>query len=212
MSLPHWKLSIIVTRGNPWWYLEKRNKRAGREACIAVWGPSQPLIGKHRAPGPGTGLQRHLAGTGREGSWAPASGRTLTWWKLCAAASDFPQSNRWLPSFPNPRDLFYVFLKGSRVSVTPAHKSQSKTRVSGRTGQEGESPNIPGKGGPFTSPPPGAVQGPGAASLRPLPRLRSPGSAVTSPERASTSGCCSNERERALPGAAVAHSLVWVHS
>lgn len=39
------------------------------------------------------------------------------------------------PSFPNPRDLFYVFLKGSRVSVTRAYKSQSRGRASGRTDQ-----------------------------------------------------------------------------
>ena len=90
--------------------------------------------------------------------------------------------------------------------MTPAHKSQSKTRVSGRTGQEGESPNTPGKGGPFTSPPPGAVQGPGAASLWLLLSPRSPGSVVTSPERGSTSGCCSNERKS--PGRRCCGSLI----
>lgn len=97
------------------------------------------------------------------------------------------------PSLPNPWDLFYVFLKGSRVSMMPAHKSQSG-RAGGRTGQQEESPNAPGKGGQIAYPRSGAAAGQGGLppGLRPsLGRWGQPGSG---PDRGSISSCCLNKQ------------------
>lgn len=74
------------------------------------------------------------------------------------------------PSLTNPWDLFYAFLKGSRASVTPAHKSQSR-RASGRTDQKRESPKHTERVADSHNLHSGATQGQGGHP----PRGRSPG-------------------------------------
>lgn len=119
---------------------------------------------------------------------------TLTWWRPCAATSDF---HKVTDDYPPSPILGICFMFPQRIQgerdAQHINLSQRRGSVEDRSGRR--KPKHTREGGPFPHHPArGQSKSPGPPPCVATADPESQGPAVTS-LRASTSGCCSNERE-----------------